>query len=317
MTTLMANVISRRDQATDVVSLELVSANGDPLPAFTAGSHIDVHLGPGLVRQYSLCNGPLETDRYRIAVLKEPAGRGGSRAVHERIRVGDALEISAPRNHFPLAGEARRSVLIAGGIGITPILSMARQLHHLGQDFVLFYTARDAAHTAFADDLKTCEFAERVHVHHSATQGRMDLAKAIGPFQEATHLYCCGPAALLEAVRHTAASAGWPEAHVHHEHFAASVPASDQDAAFDVVIASSGQVLRVDPGSTVAEVLQRQGIPIALSCEQGICGTCLTRVLEGDIDHRDLYLTPQEQAAQDQFLPCCSRARSPRLVLAL
>ena len=309
-------VVSRNNEAQDICSYELASVDGKPLPAFSAGAHIDVHLPDGQVRQYSLCNHPEERHRYLIGVLKDPASRGGSRSLHEQVHEGTHLTISEPRNLFPLAHDARRSLLFAGGIGITPILCMAERLSHAGADFELHYCARAEDRAAFVQRLKTSPFAERVFLHfdeqpHTALNAAQVLAKP----EANVHLYVCGPGGFMQHVLDSARAQGWQEACLHREYFTAAPVDSSLDGGFSVKVASSGQVFEIPADKTVVQVLESHGIEIAVSCEQGICGTCLTRVLEGIPEHRDLFLTEQEQALNDQFTPCCSRAKTALLVL--
>ena len=317
--TLTVRVVRKTAEATDIATFELVDAQGDALPPFSAGAHIDVHLPNGLVRQYSLCNDSAETHRYLIGVLRDPASRGGSLAMHDLVNEGDILQISAPKNHFPLAHEARRSLLLAGGIGITPILCMAERLAISGAEFDLHYCTRSPARTAFRSRIQGSAFTSRVHFHFDdgdAAQ-KLDIAATLGKVEDGTHLYVCGPKGFMNAVLDTARAAGWPEAQLHYEFFAADVGPSDSDESFEVKLASSGRTIRVEKDKTVITALAAAGVAIPFSCEQGVCGTCLTRVLEGVPDHKDNYLTPEEQAANDQFLPCCSRAKTALLVLDL
>jgi vanillate O-demethylase ferredoxin subunit len=317
---LQVRVAHKAVEALDICSFELVAADGQPLPAFTAGAHLDVQVPGGLTRQYSLCNAPHETHRYLIGVLRDAASRGGSVAMHERVGEGDRLTVSAPKNHFPLAPQARRHLLLAGGIGITPILCMAEQLAASGADFALHYSTRSRERTAFYDRIRASAFADRVAFHFDDGEAaqRLDLATLLAAPQAGTHLYVCGPKGYIDAVLASARARGWPEAQLHREYFAAgdAAPAAG-DAAFEVQLASSGRVIAVPADRTVVQALAAAGVEVQTSCEQGVCGTCLTRVLAGTPEHRDLYLTPEEQAANDQFTPCCSRARSARLVLDL
>ena len=313
------SVVARHNQALDICSFELARIDGGPLPAFTAGAHIDVHLPGGLIRQYSLCNPPWETRSYLIGVLKDPASRGGSQAMHEQMQVGQTLLISEPRNLFPLSEDAQRSLLFAGGIGITPILCMAERLHQLGADFQLHYCARASERAAFVDRLQAAPFAERVQLHFDdgpAAQ-RLDAAALLANPNPDTHLYVCGPGGFMEHVLSTAKAQDWDDQRAHREYFAAAPINHDNDGSFAVQINSSGQIIQIPADQSVAEALEASGIEIQLSCEQGICGTCLTRVLAGEPEHRDMFLTEAEQARNDQFTPCCSRAKSPLLVLDL
>ncbi len=318
--TLSVRVARKTDEATDICSLELVSADGAALPGFSAGSHVDVHLPGGVVRQYSLCNDPAETHRYLVAVLRDPASRGGSAAVHDAVKEGDTLTISAPKNHFALAHEAKKSLLLAGGIGVTPILCMAERLAVMGADFKMHYAARSRERAAFVDRIQGASFAGQVQFHFDdgAAAQKLDLGAVLAKPEAGTHLYVCGPKGFMDAVLATAREQGWAEEQLHWEFFAGAdaAPRAD-DGSFEVQLASSGRVIAIAPDKTVTQALSEAGVEIMVSCEQGVCGTCLTRVLQGEVDHRDAYLTPEEQAANDQFTPCCSRSKSPRLVLDL
>lgn len=318
--TLEVRVTRRTEEAQDICGLELAAVDGKPLPAFSAGSHIDVYLPGDIVRQYSLCNDPAETHRYQIAVLRDPASRGGSAAVHDALLEGRTLAISAPRNHFALAHAAPSHLLLAGGIGVTPILCMAERLAATQAAFEMHYTSRSAERMAFADRIRNSAFAARVHLHFDdgAAEQRLDIAAVLAAARPGAHLYVCGPKGFMDAVLAGARALGWAEERLHWEFFAgADAGPRGDDGSFEVRIASSGRVIPVAPDQTVVQALSDAGVEIMISCEQGVCGTCLTRVLEGEIDHRDAYLTPEEQAANDQFTPCCSRARSACLVLDL
>ncbi|MBI2745848.1 MAG: oxidoreductase [Burkholderiales bacterium] len=316
---LQVRVARKAQEALDIVTLELVSADGRALPAFSAGSHVDVQLPGGITRQYSLCNDPKETHRYLIGVLRDPATRGGSAAVHDSVKEGDVLQISTPKNHFPLAHDAKQHLLLAGGIGVTPILCMAERLAITGAAFEMHYATRAPERTAFRARIAASSFADRVHFHHDngdAAQ-KLDLKALLASPQAGTHLYVCGPKGYMDAVLGTARAAGWPESQLHYEFFGAEVTKSDSDAGFEIKLASSGRIIMVPKDQTVTQALAAAGVEVMVSCEQGVCGTCLTRVLEGVPDHKDSYLTPEEQAANDQFTPCCSRSKTPRLVLDL
>lgn len=316
---LKVRVAHKRDEADGICSLELLPLSGVVLPDFTPGAHIDVHLAPGLVRQYSLCNPPSDSQRYVIAVLRDPASRGGSEAVHARVKEGDVLEISAPKNHFPLAPDAKQHLLLAGGIGVTPLMSMAEQLSADGAHFVLHYFARSASKAAFVQRFADASFASCVQTHwdDAPQEPPVSLKTLIGSPQVGQHLYVCGPKGFMDAVLSTARAQSWPEDQLHFEFFGAQVAHDASDAAFTVKIASSGQEIQVGADQTVIEVLHQAGVDVPIACEQGVCGTCLVRVLSGIPDHKDMYLTPEEQAANDQFTPCCSRSKSPVLVLDL
>jgi len=319
ISTLSVRVARKALEAAEICTFELVDMNGGPLPAFSAGSHVDVQLPGGLSRQYSLCNDPKETHRYLIGVLRDPASRGGSQAMHEQVQEGQLLQISAPKNHFGLAHDAQRSLLLAGGIGVTPILCMAERLAITGAEFEMHYSTRSRERTAFYERIASSAYAPQVQFHFDdgATAQKLDLAALLAAPQAGAHLYVCGPKGFMEAVLNTARAQGWPESQLHYEFFAAEVAQSDSDVSFEIKLASSGRLITVPKDMTVTQALAAAGIEIMMSCEQGVCGTCLTRVLEGVPDHKDSYLTPEEQAANDQFLPCCSRSKTPMLVLDL
>lgn len=315
----MVRVASKALEAEDIVTLELVAHDGRALPSFSAGSHIDVQLPGGITRQYSLCNDSKETHRYLIGVLKDPASRGGSRAVHETVKEGDLLSISPPKNHFALAHDASRSVLLAGGIGVTPLLCMAERLARTGADFAMHCCTRSPQRTAFRERIAASDFADRVQFHFDdgLAGQKFDLDAVIAKPDAGTHIYVCGPTGFMDAVLGRARAVGWPQKQLHYEFFSAKVSTTDSDGAFEIQLASSGRVIQIPKGQTVVQALSAAGVEVMVSCEQGVCGTCLTRVLDGVPDHRDSYLTPEEQAANDQFTPCCSRSKTPSLVLDL
>ncbi len=310
-------VISKKVIADDICLFELADLKGAPLPPFSAGAHIDVELPEGITRQYSLCNHPDENHRYQIAVLKDPVSRGGSLAMHKQINEGDRLQISEPRNHFPLAHEAKRSLLFAGGIGITPILCMAERLAHTGANFELHYCTRTPAKTAFIERIKASEFADQVHFHFDDgnTTQKLDAASLLATPDSNTHVYVCGPGGFMEYILNTAKELNWPSQQLHREYFSADPVDNTNDGSFEVKISSTGQVVEIPADKTVLEVLENLDIEIPYSCESGVCGTCLTRILEGIPHHRDVFLTEEEQEKNDQFTPCCSRAKSALLIL--
>jgi vanillate monooxygenase ferredoxin subunit len=316
---LRVRVVRKTTEALDIATFELVNVEDRPLPAFSAGSHIDVHLPNGLTRQYSLCNDPSEGHRYLIGVLCDAASRGGSQAMHDQVKAGDVLHISAPKNHFPLAHEATHSVLVAGGIGVTPILCMAERLAVTGASFSMHYCTRSPERTAFRARIAESAFAPQVHFHFDdgAEEQKFRPEQFLTPMRPGVHLYVCGPKGFMDWLLDAARSAGWPAPRLHYEFFGADLVKSEDDESFEVKLASSGKVVLVPKDKTVVQALSAAGVEIATSCEQGVCGTCLTRVLEGEPDHKDMYLTPEEQAANDQFTPCCSRSHSPLLVLDL
>ncbi|MDR5748897.1 PDR/VanB family oxidoreductase [Caballeronia sp. LZ029] len=319
MATLTVKVNRVAQESLDIKSFELISATGDPLPPFAAGSHVDVHIDSGLIRQYSLCNGPHETDRYLIAVKKEPESRGGSRAMHERIREGDVIAVSAPRNNFPIEQQAKHHLLLAGGIGITPVFSMARHLLAAGESFELQYFTRSIQHTAFHALLSGLDFKRRVTFHYAIEPDalRAYLRKLLWHRPEGAHLYLCGPRQFMDLVETTAAPT-WPPEAVHLEYFAADpMSLTGSQETFQVRLARSDTTFAVPAGRSIVEVLAEHGVHIETSCEQGVCGTCLTGVLDGVPDHRDVFLTDAEKQACDKIMPCVSRAKSLLLVLDL
>lgn len=310
---------NKRLVADDVYAFELVESSGWALPSFTAGAHIDVHLPVGIIRQYSLCNDPGETHRYMIGVLRDPQSRGGSVAMHG-LDVGTQIQISRPRNLFELSKEAKHSVLIAGGIGITPLLSMAEHLSTSGESFELHYCARSSSKMAFSEQLQNFRFASHLSLHFDdgPVEQRFDALKVFDRrSSDSVHAYVCGPNGFIEYVISSARTAGYDERQIHREHFGPLISANDEDRAFSVQLASTGEVYRVEIGETVVSALAKRGVEILVSCEQGICGTCITGVVTGIPLHRDLFLTEEEHEANDQFTPCCSRSCSPVLVLDL
>lgn len=315
---LQVRIARRVVEASDIVSLELVAPDGQALPAFSAGAHIDVEIRPGLVRQYSLCNDPVESHRYLIAVLRDPASRGGSIAVHDELAEGQVIRISAPRNHFPLV-QARRSLLFAGGIGVTPILCMAEHLAQTGADFEMHYCARSADRAAFVERIAGSGFADRVHLHFDDGEPaqKLDLAAVLDAADGDAHLYVCGPGGFIDFVTEGARSRNWSSERIHLEYFGGQKIDTSADDEFEIKLARSGRIVKVPAARTVVAALRTAGVNVEVSCEQGVCGTCMTRVLEGVPDHRDHYFTDEEKAANDLFLPCCSRAKSKLLVLDL
>jgi vanillate O-demethylase ferredoxin subunit len=318
---LTVRVASRHALTPEIDRFELVPHDGQPLPAYTAGAHIDVHTPSGAVRPYSLCHAHRAGQPYRIAVQREAASRGGSASMHTQAGVGTLLRIGPPRNLFPLQERAARSLLVAGGIGITPLLAMAEHLWALQADFHLHYCCRSAERAAFLPTLQQGSWSSQVSLHPDDQPNRsLRLAHTLAQADPGTHLYVCGPAGFTDMVLRTAREAGWPETRLHVESFTPPPPpaaTSGQDTSFEVELARSRQLIRVGATQTVHEALVQCGIQVPVSCEQGLCGTCATRVLAGEVDHRDFHLSPGEQAAQDVMMVCCSRARSSRIVLDL
>lgn len=288
------------------------------LPAFEAGAHVDLHLPGGLVRQYSIASAPHQRDHYLLCVKLAPDSRGGSRQACTALAAGDRLHISAPRNLFPLRAGTRQ-VLVAAGIGITPLLSMAQALEARGEDFVLHYYVQRREQIAFGERLRQGFAHGRVLLHASA-EGESPRSHVPVEIRAATsrdQLYLCGPAPFMDRFAALAAGFGWTPAQVHREHFGALARPAGEDRAFEVELAASGRVVTVPAQASIAQALQRAGVEVPLSCEQGICGACLTGVLAGEPEHRDSVLGAAERAAGRQVALCCSRSRSPRLVLDL
>jgi len=313
-------VKQRRLETPDIVVVELADSAGRALPDFAAGAHIDLDLGNGLIRQYSLSRLPgASGDRYEIGVLRDAYSRGGSVAVHQ-LGVGSALMISPPRNHFPLVPGRHMSLLFGGGIGVTPMLAMAEQLHRAGAEFQFHYCTRSRSSAAFLERLAGADYADRVVVHFD-DGGDAQRLNALAVFEGApkdAHAYVCGPSGFMDYVLEAGARAGWPSALLHSEYF----KAPDQDgaraaASFQVRIASSGAVIAIGATETIAKALHRHGIAVEVSCEAGVCGACLTGVIDGIPDHRDYYLDDAERARNNQMMVCCSRALSPALTLDL
>lgn len=315
---LWVRIARKTWETTAICVLELVPLDGRPFPIFSAGSHIDFHIGARLVRQYSLCNSPAERNRYVIAVLRDPRTRGGSQVIHDEICEGDIVAISEPRNHFALVEDSRRSLLFGGGIGVTPLLSMMQQLAWEGRSFELHYCVRSRACAAFADTLHAPRLAGYVHIHtDDDSDTQLDLATLLRNRDLDTHIYVCGPSGFIDWVLDSARALGWRAANLHFEAFGAENGTSNVASAFDVELARSGLTIHVPAEKSVADALLDAGVYVPLSCEQGVCGTCVVRVLGGEPDHQDMYLSDAEKAMNDQFTPCCSRAKSAKLVIDL
>ncbi|MFC6674267.1 cytochrome P450 [Marinobacterium aestuariivivens] len=306
-------VHQRAMEAADIVSLDLRALDGQPLPAFEAGAHVDVQVKDGLVRQYSLSNDPAETHRYRLGVLRDPASRGGSEGIHADFAVGSNVRVGRPRNHFPLHLEAAQSVLFAGGIGITPMLAMAHKLRAEGRAFELHYCVRSADKVAFAAELAEFADAVQVHLDDGPAEQRLDIQAVLASPQADRHLYVCGPNGFMDFVIDSAEKMNWTQECIHLERFGAEVDTDGEP--FTVVAARSGKSFEVLPGETIAEKLEEAGIEVKMSCQSGVCGTCLTSVLEGTPDHRDLVLTDTEKASNKRVTVCCSRSKTRKLVL--
>ncbi|GAA4546721.1 PDR/VanB family oxidoreductase [Pseudonocardia xishanensis] len=305
--------VTARDAVADgVVRLTLRAVSGEDLPEWDPGAHLDLHLGPDLVRQYSLCGDRQDRTCYQVAVLREPRSRGGSTHVHDALEVGHAVRVKGPRNNFALdpAGSYR---FVAGGIGITPIIPMIAAAEKAGADWTLTYGGRTRASMAFTEEL-TERYGDRVTLAPQDEVGLLDLGSLLGTPAEDTLVYCCGPEGLLKAVEERCAP--WPKGALHLERFAPKeIPATAEDRSFEVEFAGSGVTVAVAPGVSIVDAAAEVGVTIETSCREGTCGTCETTVLGGVPEHRDSLLTPEEQAENDVMFPCVSRAVSATLTL--
>lgn len=314
-TMLPLRIASVVDAAEGIRSFELVHPDGGELAPFTPGAHVSIRVPSGDLRKYSLCNDPADRGRYVITVKREAGGRGGSVSLVDQAQVGDLVPTSLPDNAFALAETARSYIFIAGGIGITPIMSMIRSLGELPEvPWKLFYLSRTPQTCAFREELSAPALRGRVKIHHS--YGDPEQAFDLWPVLErptSAHVYCCGPKKLMEAVRDM--SGHWPHANIHFESFNAGGGVQPDDRPFTVELARSGGEYEVPVGRSILEVLGEHGCRVASSCESGTCGTCKTTLLAGEADHRDMVLMPEEM--DSRIMVCVSRARSPRLVLDL
>lgn len=306
--------IARRDAAaTDIVSLELHSADGSLLPEYDAGAHLDVYVQSGLIRQYSLTGDPADRTKYRLGILLDPNSRGGSAAIHARFKQGAQIRVGRPRNNFPLEAAATHTILFAGGIGITPMLSMAYALEAAGASWEMHYCGRTPDRLAFRDEL--ARFGAKVHLHVDSgpKDQQLDINAVLSGAAPDRHLYVCGPNGFMDFIVQSAEEHGWSKDTVHLERFGAEV--NTDGAPFTVVAKKSGKTFEVRPGETIANKLEENGIVVQVSCQSGVCGTCLTKVLEGMPDHRDLVQTDLEKASNAQITVCCSRSKTKTLVL--
>lgn len=316
-TALQLEVAQVHPLARGIQRFELRAPDGGDLPPFTAGSHLSVRTPSKDLRHYSLCNDPAERHRYVLAIKREEAGRGGSRSLVDGLRQGDRVEVGLPRNDFELDPRARSLLLIAGGIGITPLMSMAWQLLAEGRAFDMLVLTRDAQCTPFLDELRQEPLAGHVRIHHDG--GDPSRALDLWPLLEkpghmaGRHLYCCGPAPLMQAVRDM--TGHWSTSAVHFESFGVQDSQRGDDIAFEIRLARSGERLAVPAGRSILQVLRDHGVRVPSSCESGTCGSCRTGLLEGQADHRDLVLREDER--ERELMVCVSRACSPQLVLDL
>lgn len=313
---LEVQITGMRLEAEGVISLELQAQDQAPLPEWSPGAHIDLLLPSGLVRQYSLCGDPMDRSRLRIGVLLEAKGRGGSREVHEGLRVGQTVAIRGPRNAFPLE-TGQRYLFVAGGIGITPILAMAREAQRVGAEWQLLYGGRSRRSMAFIDELLALG-GERVSVLPADETGLLDLEDIAARATAGVHTYSCGPAPLLDALTERFAVEGLAD-RLHLERFAPAAPAASTASGdgLRVILARSGKEVDVPHDCSIMHALRAAGCDVPSSCEQGVCGMCETRVLEGVVDHRDMLLTDSERAHNNLMMVCVSRARTPTLTLDL
>jgi ferredoxin-NADP reductase len=311
---LRLRVDQRRVGAEGVVVLDLRDPAGAELPEWSPGAHVDLELPGGLTRQYSLCGDPADRTTWRIGVLREPEGRGGSEFVHDKLHEGELIDVRGPRNHFELISSPRY-LFVAGGIGITPILAMITAAERAGADWELHYGGRSRRSMAFLESLEEVT-GNKVTLHPQDEVGLIDLERILGTPRPDTLVYCCGPEPLLNAVEQRCAA--WPTGALHVERFAPKdVGAPVLTGSFEVELATTGLTLTVPPERSILDVVEEAGVSVLSSCQEGTCGTCETPVLAGQVDHRDSLLTPEEQAANDTMFICVSRAACPRLVLDL
>ena len=312
---LTLRVASKVSLTSQILGITLESVSGDALPAIEAGAHINLHLGKGLSRQYSLCNPGTSNQYYELAVLVEAESRGGSKAV-AALEVGDIIEADEPLNHFGLK-TASNHRLFAAGIGITPMLAMARELNARGSQFDLLYRAKSPEKAAFYSDLQQCEFSDSCRFSFSSV-GALDMSAELANPQADEQLYVCGPQRFIDALLDEAKEAGWRQDQLNREYFNAAVPESEEgDQPFTVKLKSTGDEYLIPVDQTIAEVLEEAGVFVPLSCESGVCGTCLVDVVSGEPDHRDLYQSEEEQASNRQMTVCCSRSQSAMIEIDL
>ncbi|MGI6871643.1 PDR/VanB family oxidoreductase [Amycolatopsis sp. 3B14] len=308
-------LLERKEElAAGVVRLTLRHPAGEPLPEWEPGAHLDLVLGEGLVRQYSLCGDPADRSVLQVAVLREPDGRGGSAWVHDRLSTGDTVRICGPRNHFRLV-DSPRYLFVAGGIGITPIVPMIARAEASGADWRLVYGGRSRASMAFREEL-VARYGDRVEIRPQDETGLLDLDELLGAPRDGVAVYCCGPEPLLAAVEQRCAA--WPPGSLHVERFSPKAGAdAGERTTFEVELAASGRTVTVPPDKSILAAVEEAGVSVLSSCQEGTCGTCETPVLDGVPDHRDSLLTDAERAANDTMMICVSRSCGPRLVLDL
>lgn len=315
MATLYNVVVRNRHvEGGNVAVMEFESANSATLPKIDAGAHIDVHLPNGMVRQYSLCQNPKDVGIFRLGILRDPDSRGGSVSAFDDLKDGMHIQVSEPKNLFPLV-KAKHAVLVGGGIGITPLITMAYQLVQENASFELHYCGASPEQCAFVDEIRNSVLAPftTFHFKSEGASHREFFQSAIQDIDKESHIYTCGPNGFMDWVINLALTQNFPEQQIHKEYFQVEVETNGD--AFEVVAERSGKIIMVNAEETILQALAREGIEIEMSCEQGVCGTCMCDVIEGEPDHRDVYFTDEEKASNEQILVCCSRAKSARLVL--
>jgi ferredoxin-NADP reductase len=316
---LTLRVVKTTQEATGIMGFELADPNGGLLPSFNAGAHIDVWISETEVRSYSLCGDPSDTSSYKIGVLREEQGEGGSIWVHDHLSTGESVNISAPKNLFPLSNEAEHHVLLAGGIGVTPMIAMIHELESKGASYVMHLCVRSADRTPFMDFLSPRVDAGKVQIHHDGgnPEAGLDIADLLKHHEPGSHLYYCGPAGFMDAAK--SASSHWPKGTVHFEFFSSPDDGADQpagaDMPFQVKLTSSDEVYDVPADQSIVDVLRANGISVDTQCEDGFCGTCMTKYVSGEPEHRDSVLDEDDQ--KDFVLICCARSKTPLLELDL
>ncbi|MFV5583944.1 PDR/VanB family oxidoreductase [Acinetobacter oleivorans] len=305
------------DEALGIKSFLLKPTDSIKLPAYTAGAHIDVHVNSDIIRQYSLIKLPELKNQYLIGILKDQNSRGGSEKIHTEFMVGKEIKISEPRNLFALEEQAEHYILFAGGIGITPILSMALELHQQQKSFELHYCVRTLEHAAFKSQLLDSPISKYCCIHmDDQPLTKMDLTTILGKSNKQQHIYVCGPSGFIDYIHRTALENNWSELQFHKENFSNTVDHSNAQS-FELVLAESNKIFLIPADKSVLEILLENNLDVDCSCEQGICGSCVLEVIEGEIEHHDQFLTTAEKESNKLFTPCCSRAKSKQLVIRL
>ncbi len=312
---LDVTVQNRSDVATDIIGLELASTHGTPLPSYDAGAHVDVYVKSGLIRQYSLTGDPADRSKYRLGILLDPKSRGGSTAIHTGFKEGTQVKIGRPRNNFQMGSNVAQTILFAGGIGVTPMLNMAYALEASGASWEMHYCGRTADRLAFTDELERFGDKVQVHIDSGPDDQKLDINSVLANAKSDKHIYVCGPNGFMDFIVKSAENYDWNDDCVHLERFGAEV--NTDGAPFTVVAQKSGKSFEVLPSETISQKLEENGIHVQVSCQSGVCGTCLTRVAEGMPDHRDLVQTDLEKASNAQITVCCSRSKTKKLVLDL